>query len=222
MQKYFEPFKKIPYTFDSRGLNKVAVVNIFQRSAFLKSLYENIDVFYDYILKDGDNFEILATNYYGDAQYHWIIMLFNNIVDPYYSLPLSRERLDQYIIKKYGLVNASALHHYELRTVIEESINNTLINKSVYIREASNQEVNHDTGSISNRTSLPSVGQTIELENKVVVIDSATLRVIDSITGISNYRYEYIENEKKRNIKLIRKELIPGIETEFRRLMTAG
>lgn len=219
MQKYFEAFNKIPYTFDSSGLNKVAVINIFQRSAFLKSLYDNIDAFYTYSIKENENFEIIATNVYGDAKYNWIILLFNNIIDPHYSLPLSRERLDQYIIKKYGLANASSLHHYELRTVMKEFIRNTLMNTSVYAREVSDQEVNYDTHSISDRAALPTVGQTIELENKTVVIESSSIQIVETITGISNYRYEYVENEKKRNIRLIRKSLIPSIENEFKRLM---
>lgn len=223
MLKYFEPFKRIAYTFDDSGLNKVSVVNILQRSSFLSALKNNIDAFYLHTIKDGDNAEILSTNYYKDSKYNWIILLFNDIIDPYYDFPLTRERLESYVIKKYNHTNigqaSTTVHHYELETIIEEYINGILVNTSNFVTTTSDKEVDYDNGSITQRVSLPVAGQTIQLETRNITIDSSVFSYTVNIKGISNYDYEDDLNEKKRNIKILRTELLPAVEKEYKLIM---
>ena len=76
-------------------------------------------VFYQYDIRDGETPEIIASKLYGDSGYHWIILLANDIVNPYYDWPMSYENLINTIRKKYttpqldGLIYAyQTTHHY--------------------------------------------------------------------------------------------------------------
>jgi len=48
---------------------------------------------------------------YGNAQYHWVIMLANERYDYLADWPMTQVALDQYVIDKYG-DQADAVHHY--------------------------------------------------------------------------------------------------------------
>ena len=71
-------------------------------------------------MKDGETPEIIASKLYGWSGYHWIILLVNNIIDPYFDWPLSGDDLVATIRKRYttpdrdGLEYAySTIHHYQ-------------------------------------------------------------------------------------------------------------
>ena len=71
-------------------------------------LFDNYDVF------DGERPEDIAFKYYGDPEYHWIILMTNNITDRYYQWPLSQPQFQEYLKDKYGAGNEDATHHYEI------------------------------------------------------------------------------------------------------------
>jgi hypothetical protein len=70
-------------------------------------LFDNYDV------KDGERPEDIAFKLYGDAEYHWIVLMTNNITDRYYQWPLSQPQFQEYITDKYGAGSEDAVHHYE-------------------------------------------------------------------------------------------------------------
>jgi hypothetical protein len=70
-------------------------------------LFDNYDV------KDGERPEDVAFKLYGDAEYHWIVLMTNNITDRYYQWPLSQPQFQEYITDKYGAGSEDAVHHYE-------------------------------------------------------------------------------------------------------------
>jgi hypothetical protein len=56
----------------------------------------------EYSIKDGERPEHIAERVYGDPGYHWLILLTNNIIDPYHGWYMSGSALEDYIQKKYG------------------------------------------------------------------------------------------------------------------------
>jgi hypothetical protein len=56
----------------------------------------------EYSIKDGERPEHIAERVYGDPGYHWLILLTNNIIDPYHGWYMSGSALEEYIQKKYG------------------------------------------------------------------------------------------------------------------------
>ena len=42
----------------------------------------------NYAIKDGESPDTVAYNYYDDPSYAWLVLLSNNIIDPYFEWPL--------------------------------------------------------------------------------------------------------------------------------------
>jgi hypothetical protein len=70
-------------------------------------LFDNYDV------KDGERPEDIAFKLYGDAEYHWVVLMSNNITDRYYQWPLSQPQFQEHLADKYGAGNEDDVHHYE-------------------------------------------------------------------------------------------------------------
>ena len=109
---YFNNFDKIYYDFEIDGQKELLVVSdIVKNTRFRKEVLANITIYDEYDIKDGETPEIIAEKIYGNAQYHWIIMLANeryNYVDDF---PLSQFELENHIKQKYD--DIYAVHHYE-------------------------------------------------------------------------------------------------------------
>jgi hypothetical protein len=126
---FFEKFPIIGFDMFNTG-EKTIAVNILNRIKIQDALLNSHLIFYTYTIKDGETHEMIADKLYGDSGYDWIILLANNIVDPYFDWPLSYEDMIKTIRKKYntplqdGLIFAyQTIHHYEDKNgvVIDET-----------------------------------------------------------------------------------------------------
>ena len=75
-------------------------------------------IYFDYVVKDSDRPDIIASKYYDDPTLDWIIFLVNDIVDPYYDWPLNDEGFDSYMRTLYGSTAAAKATVYEYRKII--------------------------------------------------------------------------------------------------------
>jgi len=82
--------------------------NILFRPKLLDNL-EFIDPnnFYPYVIKEEETIEHVAFYYYGSTDYIWLVMLCNDMIDPYYEWYMSTQRFDNYIASKYGSIAAA-------------------------------------------------------------------------------------------------------------------
>ena len=71
-------------------------------------------IFDNYDVKDGERPEDIAFKWFGDAEYHWVILMTNNITDRYYQWPLTQPQFQEHLKDKYGAGNEDAVHHYEI------------------------------------------------------------------------------------------------------------
>jgi hypothetical protein len=91
---YFNKFPLIEYTFDSGKTTKIGV-DILKRVGFKESIKNTIELFSEYEIIDGETPEMVSNKIYGDPSLHWVIMLMNDIVNPYYDWPLSTRVLNK-------------------------------------------------------------------------------------------------------------------------------
>lgn len=103
---YFSYFKKINY-------DGVVIPNIFKRAKIIENIKNNSTYFTFYMVQEGETPDSVAYNMYNDSNMYWLIMLTNNMFNPQFDWPLTSYELDSLIDKKYGTVNAFAVHHYE-------------------------------------------------------------------------------------------------------------
>lgn len=97
---YFDKFPRVNYTFDG-GLSSKRAVDITKRVGFKSYIKKNSEYFIEYQVRDGDTPEMVANKIYGDPGLHWVILIFNDIINPYYDWPLSQRSLEAYANNKY-------------------------------------------------------------------------------------------------------------------------
>jgi len=98
-KSYFSYYPQIQYQLDSSGPR--TVLDITRRVAFKAALKQIGALYLNYSIKDEDTPETIAYKLYQSAQYYWVVLLFNNILDPYLDWPLSTNNFTQYITAKY-------------------------------------------------------------------------------------------------------------------------
>lgn len=94
--RYFKNFPKIQYN--------DLVIHAPIRFAFQKIILDHDYNMWDYIIGDDQSPEYIALKYYEDAHLDWMVLLANQIINSYYSWPLSDRQLEAYLEKKYGSI----------------------------------------------------------------------------------------------------------------------
>jgi hypothetical protein len=109
-------FSKFPLTvYDMKGDEKYKLLPDIMRRVKLRSgIAAGRFVFDSYDVKNGERPEDIAFKYYGDAEYHWVVLLVNNVTDRFYDWPLTQPQFDAFLTDKYGKGSEDAIHHYEL------------------------------------------------------------------------------------------------------------
>ena len=97
---YFDKLPNITY-------NGYTVKNILSRARLSDKTRNNKVLFYPYTIKEDERPDLISNYYYDDPGYAWLIYLTNNIVDPYYDIPLNNDDLNSLIIKKYGNIETA-------------------------------------------------------------------------------------------------------------------
>ena len=106
-------FKTFPKLFYPTGKTKTVVPDIFRR-VHMDKFFANRTNLTGYFVTDGQTPELVSQHVYGSTQYHWIILLANEIIDVQREWPKSQEELTLYVKDKYGANNSSDIHHYVL------------------------------------------------------------------------------------------------------------
>lgn len=106
---YFDRLPTTFYTLDDKKTVQV-VRNILLRIAISEDIKTNLSLFDEYDVQDGETPEIVADRFYGNPLYHWLVLHYNDILDPRFDWPLSTRNLIKYCQSKYTNINAA--HHY--------------------------------------------------------------------------------------------------------------
>ena len=220
MSKFFSYFPKTFYISNNNPVGADTVTNIISRFKFEEALKENSSVFYPYQIQDGDTPEIIAHKYYNDPERHWIVLLFNDIVDPQFDWPLNQNSIIEYIDKKYtanGAANTTPVSglawamstnnvygYYKVITTTANDGTQTLTKLKVDANTYANV-----TPIAPNVFGPPYTTSAGERVNITITKEKKTY-----------YDYEIEENEKKREIKLLKKDFVSEVEKEFKRVIS--
>lgn len=106
------------------------VTNITARLKFDVLVEDKMAVFYQYTITEGQRADEIASSYYGDPSYTWLIYLANNMFDPTNDWPFTVEQFDQMLVTKYGSVAAAnrKILFYRVEWASDES----MITSSMY------------------------------------------------------------------------------------------
>ena len=214
MAKFFNYYPKTFYTSNNKSSGVDTVTNIIARFGFEQKLKDNSAAFYEYNIQDSDTPEIIARKYYDNVERHWIVLLFNDILDPQFDWPLDQRTIIDFIDSKYsanGAANTTPV------SGISWAMNNANVQAyfKVVTRTASDatqiiEKLQIDANTYAN---------TAATTNTYTLEDGKTVTQAVTKTFQTYYDYEIEENEKKRTIKLLKPEFIPFVEKEFKRVI---
>ena len=109
-------FSKFPMmAYDIKGNKSFKLVpDILRRVKLRSGIRSGVMLFDNYDVKDGERPEDIAFKWFGDPQYHWVILMTNNITDRFYEWPMTQPQFQEYLTDKYGAGNEDSAHHYEI------------------------------------------------------------------------------------------------------------
>jgi|LakMenEpi03Aug12_release.lakeMendotaPanAssembly.Ray.scaffolds.fasta_scaffold00624_11 hypothetical protein len=100
---YFSNFPILLYPYQIGDATKnIAARNILRRVVMSEETKASRGAFVEYHIKDGERPEHIADRVYGNPEDHWIVLLSNDIIDPYHDWYKSSSAMEEYISKKYG------------------------------------------------------------------------------------------------------------------------
>lgn len=103
MYRYFSRFPKL-------AVNDASLTDITRRIILSRVSKEMIVAYEKHQILDGETPELIAANYYGDPGYHWLILIANDIINPFFDWPLTQNELLDFVTAKY--TDPNAVHHY--------------------------------------------------------------------------------------------------------------
>ena len=182
-----------PLSFPFSESDYITAKNFFRRYQVNPDIFEYATFYKKYSVEEGDKIEYIAERYYGDAFYDWVIILTNNFINPLFAFPLDSETLRKTVESKYGFDGAySGIHHYvtsEVRTGDLLALEGDLIvDQNFY-----NSPFSYWDGT------------------QVVTVPGNTVS-----SPVSNYDYEISQNEKKREIFILKRVFFDRFVEEFK------
>jgi len=214
MARFFNYFPKTVYTANTNTSGLDTVTNIIARFGFEKTLKENSSAFYKYSVQDSDTPEIIAAKYYDNPERHWIVLMFNDIIDPQFDWPLRYENFIKFVDTKYT-ANGAANTTVQTGLAWAMSVNNVQSYYKIVTRTNIDKESIVETIQVDANTYV----------NVATSSSSVTLQSGDVITQTvtkskkTYYDYEMEENEAKRDITLLKPEFVSQIEKEFKKII---
>ena len=183
-----------PISFPFSESDYVTTKNFFRRYQVNPDIFDYATFYKKYSIEEGDRIEFIAERYYGDAFYDWVIILTNNFINPLFSFPLDSETLRKTVESKYGFDNAySGIHHYITKEVKNGDLlaleGNLIVDKNFH-----NSQFSYWNGS------------------QIISVPGNTVS-----SSVTNYEYEISENEKKREIFILKNIFFERFVEEFKK-----
>ena len=215
MATFFNYYPKTFYTSNNDTTGLESVTNLITRFKFEERLKQNSAAFYKYNIQDSDTPEIIADKYYGDVEKHWVVLLFNDIVDPQWDWPLDSREIIEYIDKKYT-ANGAANTTVQTGIAWALSQNNVqayfkIITTTAFDGTQKIDKIQVDANTYANIAATTTSYTTQAGESVTVTVTKQTQ---------SYYDYEIELNESKREIKLLKSEFVDAVNKEFKRVIT--
>lgn len=216
MPQFFNYYPKTFYTSNNKTAGIDTVTNIIARFGFENKLKQNSAAFYYYDIKDSDTPEIIAYKFYNNVERHWIVLLFNDIIDPQFDWPLSSNQIIDYIDNKYSANNYADTANTSITGLAwSQNIAHVQAYYKIITKTSSDattliEKIQVDANTYANVAASSS---------SFTLQDTSTITETITKESLTYYDYEIELNDTKRKIKLLKAEFVPEVEKEFKRVI---
>ena len=200
MSQYFRklPNLNYPSLLKTRESNTdfVQTKNLFRRVKVREDLFANFMQFDKYKIVGDERPDNVAQKVYDNDDLDWVILLSNNIVDLNNEWPLTQFQLNEFLNDKYTPQELVSIHHYETLE-LKDNKNQLILPAGIVVDENFNLEY-LSGGQVKSTNSL---------------VDGRPVK------AVTFYDYENDLNDKKRNINVLKPELLGIFIRDFERIM---
>ena len=193
---YFRQLPNIQYQnflINSTGSQDYLLMkNIFLRGKMRDDLKDNFTLFQQYSIKGDERPDEIAYEVYGSSDYDWVVLITAGIITYQNDYPLTSQELYDYTLNKYGVEGMNDINHYE----------------SVEVKDNAGRLI-YPAGII--------VAKDFTIPNPDIPTS-----VINPVVGVSNFEYETIKNDDKRNIFMLRPSYLNQFLNDMREISKYG
>ena len=200
MSNYFNrlPNLEYPSLLKTRRTNRdtIRVKNLFRRVKIREDLFSNLTEFDKYQIHGDDRPDTVSEELYGTPNLDWVILMSNNIIDIKNEWPMTQYDLNMYLDDKYTPEQLIDIHHYE----------------TLQLKDG------------KGRLIVPA-GKVVDEDWSLEYFDGLQIRNTDStidgrpLRSVSFLEYEINKNDKKRNINVLRRDMLTLFMKDFERIM---
>jgi hypothetical protein len=217
-------FRQVPnFEYVNRNYNRknsndfLAVKNLFKRVKIRDDIFQNLAYFGKYTIIGDERPDNIANKVYGQAEYDWVILLANNILNIHNEWPLSNADFESVMLEKYGSYeNLNAVSHYEIREDVKNSLGQVLISEGTRVPEEIIDNRKKISGDENDDYLIKYVPYYIESHdprlNKDVLYTNITVPV-------TNYQVEEKINDEKRNIFVLKQSYLGIVLSDLDKIM---
>ena len=156
-----------------------------------EDIFGDIVNFTKYSVEDDERPDQVADDFYGDPNLDWVILITNNIIHVRDEWPMGNQDFLTYLNAKYTAEELANIHHYETR-LINDSKNNLIQPEGLYVQS----------------------------DHSITYTDRGVTKTESSIKQVTFLEHETNLNDAKRDIDILRPELLDSLFRDMNNMMT--
>ena len=201
---YFNELPNIAYqsplSHKNSSRDYIIIKNLFRRTKLFDHLSGSVSALDRFVIENGERPDTVAELLYGDSRLDYIVILVAGITNINHQWPLEDHQVYNYALDKYGSdEKLNGIHHYETFEIRDEQGRQILPPNLIVDANFKIDGTIHKFPSTTKYTLRSQAGYT-QLDDK----DEFTVATDNIAHPVTNLEYEYSENEKKREINVLK------------------
>ena len=188
---YFENIPNLKYPYfqvtNSSSDDTILTKNIFRRAKLRDDFLKYYTYFYKYKIVGDSRPDDVSYEVYGKTDYDWVVLLVNNIINIKREWPMSDGDLNNYLNTKYTQQQLGEIKYYET-TEVRDTFGRLILPAG--LRVSSSYTLTYNDGEVQ--------------------------RTVTPINQVTNYEYEVLLNDQKRNIYVLKPAILSEFVSEFK------
>ena len=199
---YFKELPNIlyqsPLLHKNSSTDYISIKNLFRRAKLYDYLGNNVSIFNKFVIGDGDRPDTIAESLYNDSSLDYVVVLVAGITNINHEWPLQDFQVYDYALQKYGTESKMFEdHHYETFEIKDDKGRQILPPNLIVDKDF---KMDGSALRFNSTYTLISEAGNNQLDDK----NEYTVSTDNIARAVSNFEYEISENEKKREINVLR------------------
>ena len=187
-----------PLSHKNSSRDYIVIKNIFRSAKLMDYVRSGAIAQQKLVLQDGDRPDTIAEFLYGDSSLDYIVILVAGITNINHEWPLQDYQVYDYALQKYGSeTEMNENHHYETFEIKDDKGRQILPPNLIVDDEF---KIDGTSSKYNTTYTLISQAGNTQLDDK----DEFTVKTDNIARAVTNLEYEHTENEKKREIDVLR------------------